>query len=187
MPHDVLNLHRLVHDYGYGAIFILTFLEGEAILVIGGIAAHRGYLQLHFVMLAAFLGTFLGDQLYFLIGYRLGPSLLERRKSWKPAADRLSGLLHRHEILLVLTFRFLYGLRTIASFVFGAARISKPQFLVLNAIGALIWAVTIGYGGFVFGNLFQHFFEGLQHYELEIAGAVLGIAVLALLLRIRRR
>ena len=43
-----------------------TFLEGETILVLAGLAAHQGYLVLTWVILAAFLGSLCGDQLFFI-------------------------------------------------------------------------------------------------------------------------
>lgn len=49
--------------YGYAALAVGTFLEGETILVIAGFLAHRGYLSMDLVILSAFLGTFFGDQL----------------------------------------------------------------------------------------------------------------------------
>lgn len=176
-------LHHLISTYGYSAVLILTFLEGEAILILAGVAAHRGYLELHWVMVAAFVGTFLGDQLYFYLGYRFGPGLIERRPAWHPASQRIARLLQRHETLLILTFRFLYGLRTVASFVFGVARIPKRRFLALNALGALLWAVSIAWGGYWFGSLFQRYVDVLQHYELEILAGVVVLALSLLILR----
>ena len=54
--------------YGYLAILIGSFIEGETILVPGGVAAQRGYLQLPWVILFAFLGSLSGDQLFFHLG-----------------------------------------------------------------------------------------------------------------------
>ncbi|MHB1586667.1 MAG: DedA family protein [Acidiferrobacteraceae bacterium] len=180
-------LHHLITTYGYWAILIITFFEGEAIVVLAGVAARHHYLELPLVMAVAGVGTFLGDQLYFHIGHRIGPAVFERRPSWRAGAERLYGLLNRHETLLVLTFRFLYGLRTIASFVFGAARMSRTRFLVLNAAGALLWAVLISYGGFLFGSLFQRFFDGFEHYFLEILGVLIVLAAAFVGFRIWRR
>ncbi len=63
-----MSLQELVSNYGYLAIGVGTFLEGETILVLGGLAAHRGFLQLPWVVACAFLGAFSGHQLYFHIG-----------------------------------------------------------------------------------------------------------------------
>ena len=63
-----MTIEYLIQTYGYVAILVGTFLEGETVLVLGGLAAHQGYLQLPGVMLAAFAGTLIGDQLFFFLG-----------------------------------------------------------------------------------------------------------------------
>ncbi|OGW54076.1 MAG: hypothetical protein A2Y81_02175 [Nitrospirae bacterium RBG_13_43_8] len=51
-------LENLIKTYGYWAMLIGTFLEGETILIIGGFVAYLGYLKLSLVMLIAFIGSF---------------------------------------------------------------------------------------------------------------------------------
>ena len=59
------TLEYLILTYGYAALLIGTFFEGETILIIGGLTAHLGYLQLPLVMVIAFIGSFSGDQVFF--------------------------------------------------------------------------------------------------------------------------
>ena len=40
-------LEQILATYGYPALLIGTFLEGETILVLGGFLAHAGYLQIN--------------------------------------------------------------------------------------------------------------------------------------------
>ena len=61
-----MDLQSIIENYGYAAILIGTFLEGETILVLAGLAAHQGYLMLTGVIVAAFLGSLCGDQLFFI-------------------------------------------------------------------------------------------------------------------------
>ena len=61
-----MSLQQLITDYGYLAILMGTFLEGETILILGGFASHRGYLELPWVVVSAFIGTLAGDQLPLL-------------------------------------------------------------------------------------------------------------------------
>lgn len=49
-----MNLEEVVTHYGYIGILIGTFLEGETILIIAGFLAHRGYLELPFVIVRIF-------------------------------------------------------------------------------------------------------------------------------------
>ncbi len=63
-----MSLEALISTYGYIAIAIGTFLEGEIMLLLGSFAAHRGYLELIWVLISAYLGTFLNSQVLFYIG-----------------------------------------------------------------------------------------------------------------------
>lgn len=70
------TLEHLIRDYGYWALLVGTFLEGETILIIGGFSARLGLLELPYVMVIAFIGSLSGDQLSYFIGYFKGRELL---------------------------------------------------------------------------------------------------------------
>lgn len=173
-----MSLEQLISTYGYTAIAIGTFLEGETVLVLGGFAAHRGYLDLTWVIIWAFLGTLFGDQLYFYIGRSRGMAFINRRPRWQARSERVYKLLHKHQYLLILGFRFLYGLRTVTPFLLGASGIPKFRFMILNLIGAAIWAVAIGVLGYLFGNTIELLLNDIKRYELWLFA---GLAVLGLL------
>lgn len=160
-------LEQLLSTYGYLAIAIGTFLEGETILVLGGFAAHRGYLDLNWVITWAFLGTLLGDQLYYFIGRHKGKGVLEKRPGWKSKSEKVFRMLEQHQIKLMLGFRFFYGLRTVTPFLIGASNITPQRFLVWNIAGAAIWAVTVGVLGYLFGHTLEIIIEDIKHYELQ--------------------
>ena len=65
-----LDIERLIAKYGYLAIFINTFIEGETIQIFAGWAAHEGLLSFWLVALSGFAGTVCGDQTYYWIGRR---------------------------------------------------------------------------------------------------------------------
>ena len=71
-------MNHLVREFGYLAVFIGTFLEGETILVVAGFAAYEAYLELPLVIVTAFFGSLFGDQLYFFIGRYQGPVAAEK-------------------------------------------------------------------------------------------------------------
>lgn len=169
-----MPLETFLQTYGYWVLLIGTFFEGETVLVIGGFAAHRGYLSLPLVILAAFAGTLAGDQLFFFIGRKKGKPFLDKRPSWKPNIEKAHNLLDRYQALLIPGFRFLYGMRTVTPFVIGMSRVKTATFIVLNAIGALVWAVVFGTGGYLFGAALEVFLKDVKRYELL---AFLGISL----------
>lgn len=170
-------LAHFIREYGYIAILIGTFLEGETILVLGGLAAHLGLLELHWVMASALAGSFSGDQLYYYIGRRYGPRIIAKRLSWQASAEKVYKHLHRHQNFLILTFRFYYGLRNVTPFAIGASQVSRLRFFVLNFIGAVIWAIALGYIGYLFGEAFRLFIADVKHYGLIALGALVAIGV----------
>ncbi len=178
-----MNLEQLIMDYGYLAVFIGTFLEGETILVVAGFAAYEGYLELPLVITAAFFGSLFGDQLYFFIGRYKGQALLARFKSWEPRIARFRKLMDRHNTWFILIFRFLYGLRTPAPFAIGLSNVSIKKFVFLNIISAAIWAVTLGVLGYFFGQVMEAVLDDIKKYELIIMGGLILCASLVFLIK----
>jgi len=173
-----MSIEEIISTYGYAVIGIGTFLEGETILILGGFAAHRGYLELPWVIISAFLGTLLGDQLYYYIGRSKGKKLLERKPGWKSKSEKVFLLLDRHQVWLILGFRFLYGLRTVTPFLIGASRVSPPRFLILNIIGAFIWAGIVAILGYLFGHTIEILIGEIKQYELLVFGILAGAGII---------
>jgi len=165
-------LESLIASYGYVAIFVGTFLEGETILVLGGFAARRGWLTLPGVIAAAFAGSVTSDQLFFYLGRRHGERLLARRPRWQPALARVRRLLDRYDTLVILSFRFLYGLRNVTPFALGMSHVSTARFCVLNLIGAALWAVVIALIGWVIGEAAEQMIGHIKRYERSLMAAI---------------
>ena len=61
-----MDIYQLIADYGgcfYAAVFVLTFLEGETVVIFAGFAAAQGLVDPLPLLLAAWLGSFAGDHL----------------------------------------------------------------------------------------------------------------------------
>lgn len=184
------TLTELIKNYGYLAILIGTFFEGETILILGGFAAHMGFLELPWVVASALAGSFSGDQLFYYIGRHYGPKVIAKRLSWQEGAEKVYKHLHRHKNLLILSFRFFYGLRNVTPFAVGAAHIPRLRFFLLNLIGAIIWAFSFGYAGYLFGEAIRLFLDDVKRYELYVLLVLVLVGVfiwLATLIRHRRR
>jgi membrane protein DedA with SNARE-associated domain len=163
-----MSLESLVEHYGYLAIFIGTFLEGETIVVLAGFLAHRGYLVLEWVIAWAFFGTYAGDQLFFYIGRWRGSGILAKRPHWQLRSQRVFDLLNRHQVLVILGFRFLYGLRTVTPFLIGMSGVHPIRYLLLNGLGAIVWAIAIGVLGYLLGETIELILQHVKHYEMAI-------------------
>ena len=186
-----MSLDELISNYGYWAIVIGTFLEGETILVLGGFAAHRGFLELPWVIVCAFLGSFAGNQTFFYIGRMNGDRILEKRPHWKAKSAKVFALMEKNQTWLILGFSFMYGVRSVTPFLLGAAKVSPPKFFVLNMIGVMVWAITVGCLGFFFGYAIEAVMGDIKRYEMGffvvLAAVGLGFWLFRLLTRKRVR
>lgn len=173
-----MNLELFIEHYGYLTVLIGTFLEGETVLVLAGFLAHRGYLSFPGVVASAFAGSFSGDQLFFFIGKRYGESYLAKHQAWHKKVARVRRLFEQHRIPLILGFRFLYGLRTVSPFVIGMSGVGKMQFVTLNVLGAMAWAIAVGAGGYFFGTTLEFFIADVERYERIVLSIIIIIGLL---------
>lgn len=184
-----MALQELIETYGYLAILVITFIEGETIVILAGVAAHLGLLELQWVVLSAITGSFAGDQLWYYIGRHWGPKIIAKRLSWQEGAQKVYKHLHRHQYWLILSFRFYYGLRNVTPFVVGTAHIPRLRFFTLNLIGAIVWAITFSYAGYLFGHAFKLFVDDYHKYALYVLGGLVlfGVVIWLTMLIIHRR
>lgn len=170
-----MDLQNLIQNYGYWAVLIGTFLEGETILILAGVAAQCGTLDLPLVILAAFAGSSCGDQLYYFIGRWKGRAILLRFPRWSAAAGKVGKHVKRHQNFIILTFRFFYGLRNVTPFVLGISHVSVPRFIVLNVIGAGIWACSFASIGFLLGEAHERILGKGYNWILFVILIVTGL------------
>jgi membrane protein DedA with SNARE-associated domain len=170
-------IESLIGRYGYLAILVGTFLEGETILVLGGFAAHRGLLWLPGVMACAFVGSLASDQLFFYLGRRHGAAFLAKRPRLEAGVARARRLIDRYDTWVILSFRFLYGLRNVAPLALGMSRVSALRFALLNVIGAAVWAVLVAAIGWYVGSAAKQLLGHLERYELRVVAAIIAVGL----------
>jgi membrane protein DedA with SNARE-associated domain len=173
-----VDLAGFVDSYGYLAVFIGAFLEGETILALAGLAAFRGYLDLYKVVAIALVAGFLGDQFYFFLGRFKGHQVLSRFPSMHRRAQRFDALLSRWHAPLIVGIRFMYGFRVVGPMLLGMGRVPAWKFVVYNFVGAAIWAPIIAGIGYSFGSVLKTALGHLKRYELWAFGAVLLAGIL---------
>jgi len=155
----------LLHKFGYIAVFIGTFLEGETILVMAGFFAQRGYLQLLGVILVAAAGAYVGHVFWFFLGRTKGVQLLDRFPKMKKHFGKGIRIFERYGAPAIFITQWLYGLRVTCAVIIGISRISVAKFLILEAITCLIWAAIISAAGYYFGRAVERVLGRAAHIE----------------------
>src|SRR5436190_8621626 len=155
----------LLHKFGYVAVFVGTFLEGETILVMAGFFAERGYLHLPGVVVTAFGGAFVGHVFWFWLGRTQGVKLLDRMPRMKKHFRRGIRIFERYGAPAIFITQWLYGLRVTCAVIIGISRISVAKFLLLEALTCLIWAAVISAAGYYFGRAVERVLGRAAHIE----------------------
>lgn len=168
-------LREYLQSHGYWVLFIGTFLEGEAILIMAGFLAFQGYLNLPAVILTAFAGSFFGDQFYFFLGRWKGPLLLKIFTFIARKFHKALKLIEKYGSFVAFISRFTYGFRIILPIILGMTKLPAGRFLCLNLISALIWAALFSCAGYLFGKSASLFVEDVQRYEPYLILILLGL------------
>jgi membrane protein DedA with SNARE-associated domain len=187
-----MDINQLIAHNGacfYGIVFLWTFLEGETVVIFAGFAAAQGLVDPLGLLIAAWLGSFAGDQSYFWIARNFGVRLLERFPRWRHGVDGALRWLERYDAWFILSFRFIYGVRNFSSFALGLSAVRWNRFLRLNFAAAGLWAASFIAIGYFLGHAFRAMLGDLaRSFSLVMLGVFVAIgAGMWLLHRLQRR
>jgi membrane protein DedA with SNARE-associated domain len=173
----ILSPELLLQKFGYLAVVLGTFLEGETILVMAGFFAERGYLRLPGVIACAFTGAYVGHVFWFFLGRKQGVKLLDRFPRMKKHFGKGIRIFERYGAPAIFITQWLYGLRITCAVIIGISKISTIKFLVYEALTCLVWAVVIAGAGYFFGTAVERLLGRAAHIEKYglVALVIIGV------------
>lgn len=127
------------------------FLPGDSVLFSAGlVAASHGNIDIVLLVTIIFMAAFVGDQIGFVLGRKVGRPYLDKRKS-----PRVQRMIARSEAFYeqtgwwaVVAARFFPWIRTFVPPIAGISRMNYYRFLSANALGAFLWGVGITLSGY---------------------------------------
>ena len=133
-------------------------LPGDTLLIITGVFTFSGviHVDIWWVCLAISAAAFLGGEVGYLIGHRVGPRIFERKESGLFSIEnvkRTNGFFERFGGLAVIVARFVPIVRTFAPVAAGVGHMNYRKYSLYNAIGALIWGSGLTFAGFLLGYI----------------------------------
>jgi membrane-associated protein len=195
---DFLDAEYLIGRFGSFAllgivlvVFIETgllfpFLPGDSLLFTAGmlVAQDEIGVSLPVLCLALFAAAFLGDQVAYLIGHKLGPRLFNRPDSRffkQKYIDDTYAYFDKYGGRTIILARFGPFVRTYAPVVAGVGRMRYRTFVSFNVVGALLWGVCVTLLGFFLGQF------GWVKDNIElILVAIVGLSLVPVALELLR-
>jgi membrane-associated protein len=153
-------------------------LPGDTLLFFTGVlsaVSNKFGVDIWWVCLAISFAAFLGGEVGYLIGHKLGPRVFERKDSGffsVKNVERTNGFFERFGGFAVIVARFVPVVRTFAPIAAGVGHMNYRRYSLYNAIGALIWGSGITLLGFGLGQIpmVRHFAE--NYLDIVLIGVV---------------
>lgn len=171
-------MEEFLDKYGYFALLIGTFFEGETAILVASSLSHTGLFEIPYTVLFGFAGSFISDWIYYLIGRLNGKYFIEHRPKLKKRIEPVTKFFHHHKIQILFSYRFLYGFRVIIPLIIGMSGIRPLQYLGYSVVAGLLWATVISTTGYYIGKFLN---LKTEVFEQNILFIVLGFALFGFL------
>ena len=176
-------MENLIINFGYPALFLGSFLEGESFLIAAGFLAKRGYLDLNLIILVALAGAYLGDVVLYLLGRKKGEAIISKFPQVRIYYPKAKKLFDKYGIWAIFITRYLYGLRFASAAFFGLMKMRARKFLSLAFFSCLVWSIIIAYLGYAFGASLEALIGQVKHYEKLIVVVIIALGITIWLIR----
>jgi undecaprenyl-diphosphatase len=167
-------------------VFLLPALEssaflgfvfpGEIAVIVGGVLASQGRFPLWAAIAAAVLGAIIGDSVGYEVGKHWGDRLLRGsvgrlpiiRKELDRHLTTATTFVRRRGPHAVFIGRFTTALRVLVPGLAGMAELPYPQFLLFNALGAVVWGTGFVLLGYFAGEAWERFAADASHVGVAL-------------------
>jgi membrane protein DedA with SNARE-associated domain len=161
--------------FGEAALFIGFVLPGETSVILAGVVASQGHVNVVVLCVLVVVAAILGDSVGYAVGRRYGDRLIELRvfRRRRVAVERALAGLRRRGATYVFIGRFTAFLRAVMPGLAGMSQLRYRRFFVANAAGGLIWGVSFTLLGYFAGTALT----SIERYSGWAASAVLVLMI----------
>jgi membrane-associated protein len=204
----LLNPDDLLATFGYIGLFLVVFAEsglligfflpGDSLLFTAGLFTARPIvgsstqLNIAIVCIVCAAAAVTGDQVGYLFGRRVGPSVFRRPNSRifkQKYVEKSQAFFDIHGAKTILLARFVPIVRTFGPILAGVGRMNYRTFITYNVAGGVLWGVGVPLLGHSLGNVdfIAHHFEVIAIIIVAISVVPVGIELLRVRLRGSRK
>ena len=185
--------------YGYPVIALIIFTEsaifpflpGDSLLVVAGIYAAKGDINLAILTAILIPAAVVGNGVAYFLGKSVGPKLFSNPNSrfFKPEyARKAHDFYERYGASAIVIARFVPIVRTFVPVIAGIAKMPYRQFVVYNIAGGALWILSMGLGGYFLGGFAASRGFPLDKHIEKVAIVVVILSILpALISYLRER
>jgi membrane-associated protein len=202
---NLFNSHALVETLGKKEFAVASFvilnliiftetgllvgfcLPGDSLLVTAGLVCALSEWSLPLLLITLCAAAVIGDSVGYYIGFKTGPRIFRREKSFFFHKDHLlkaQSFYERHGGKTIILARFMPIFRTFAPVVAGVGKMQYRRFLFFNIFGGVGWVCSMILIGFLLPSLLNPAFQSLLGEDFQIQDHVEKVVVVVVLLSI---
>ncbi len=140
--------------FGEAALFVGFVLPGETTVLVAGVVASQGNINIGVLCGLVVVAAVVGDSVGYAVGHHFGDRLLELRVLRRHREDldaAIAGMQRRGPVYVFLG-RFTAFLRAVMPGLAGISKMHYRRFLIANALGGLTWGVAFSLLGYFGGS-----------------------------------
>lgn len=197
-----LDPQELISRGGYLLIFAIVFAEsglligfflpGDSLLFTAGMFAAGAFSEqlpnvdfnIWILMAGIFICAVVGDQVGYLFGRKVGPSIFKRPDSRlfkHENIEKAQAFFDKHGPKAIVLARFVPIIRTFAPVVAGVGRMEYSTFVRYNVVGGFLWGVGVTALGYFLGT--RQIVQ--DNFEVAIL-AVVAVSILPIVVEVIR-
>jgi membrane-associated protein len=183
----ILNLIVFVET----GLLVGFFLPGDSLLVTAGLVCASspgwGWPLLPVLLITLCIAAIVGDSVGYFIGFKSGPKIFCREKSFFFHKDHLlkaQSFYERHGGKTIILARFMPILRTFAPVVAGVGKMEYRNFLFFNIFGGIGWVCSMILIGFFLPGLLNPTLRPIFGDSFKVENHVEKVVIVVVLLSI---
>ena len=166
-------MEDLIRDWGYIILFLYSFGGGFLALVVAGILAFSGELNIFVVIMVAGAANFVGDQFLFTLARKNKAQAKQMMQKHRRKIAMSHLLMKKYGSWVIFLQKYIYGIKTLIPLAMGLTKYDYRKFLVFNIFATALWAIFIGMASYMMGDLVYTYIEEFKSYGLAFVAVIL--------------
>lgn len=175
--------------FAEAALFFGFVFPGETAVVVGGVLAVQGRVELAWLLVVVVVSAIVGDTVGYEVGRHAGGRLVASRvlRRHRAGVEKAQDLIRRRGAVAVFLGRFVAVLRALMPALAGSSRLPYPKFLAFNAAGGACWGVGFTLVGYLAGTAYKKVEHMIGTGSAIAFACVVVVAIIVWVVRRRRR
>ncbi len=174
---DILNNYSNLENFGYFILFLYSMGGGYIAVLSAAVLSSIGTLDLTLSIFIATIGNIIGSSLFSVVARVQQRDIRTMLVKHKRKIAYIQIMIKKYDWGLFIVSKYMHGIRTFVPIAVGVSKYNMSKFLLINAVGAIVWGVSLGLLGFYASGFFIDIIRVLLEYPYLLPFVFIGIVI----------